>query len=80
MAYSPDSGTLTDTAGAPAARPAAQPMPSTIAPAAKVVKPVKEVVKRNKVSLAPQQWLIIGASILIAVAASIFVQVQLCSA
>ncbi|NDD25984.1 MAG: hypothetical protein EB103_03820, partial [Actinobacteria bacterium] len=63
-------------ASGPAARPAAQPMPSTTAPAAKVVKPVKEVVKRNKVSLAPQQWLIIGASILIAVAASIFVQVQ----
>ena len=61
---------------APAARPVPQPLPTTTAPAAKVVKPVKETVKRNKVALAPQQWLIIGASILIAVAASIFVQVQ----
>jgi len=63
-------------ASAPAARAVIQPAPSTTAPAAKVVKPVKEVVKRNRVSLAPQQWLIIGASVLIAVAASIFVQVQ----
>lgn len=62
-------------ASAPAAKPIPQPLPTVTAPKAKP-QPVKEVAKRNKVSLAPQQWLIIGASLLIAVAASIFVQVQ----
>lgn len=63
-------------ASAPGARPAVQPRPTTTAPVAapKPVEPPKPVIKRKKVTLAPQQWLIIGASVLIAIAASIFVQ------
>ncbi|MFM8927213.1 MAG: hypothetical protein ACKOFA_03310, partial [Rhodoluna sp.] len=64
----------TAAASAPAKTAVVEPVrpPVQTAPAA----PVKPVVKRNRVTLAPQQWLIFGASILVAIATSVFINVQ----
>ncbi|NBW73554.1 MAG: hypothetical protein EBR26_04000, partial [Microbacteriaceae bacterium] len=59
---------------APAKSAVVEPVrpPTQTAPPA----PVKQVVRRRKVTLAPQQWLIFGASILVAIATSVFINVQ----
>jgi len=69
-------GSWTPTGSTPRTAASAATPTSTVAQSTKPVaapKPAKPVVHRNKVAVSAQQWLIIGASILVMVAGTIFV-------